>query len=203
MLAIGNKIKVNNPTARIIYLSSERFVQNMITALRKNIIDKFIVYYRNVDVPLIDDIKFFTKKERSQEKLFYIFNSLIKNQRQIILTCYQFPKKVENLYEQLQSRLAWGLAIAIEPPEMENKVAILIKKAQQNLVLLLKDVALFIAQQIRTKVRYLEAAFQLMMEFFSFTNQPISIDMAQEVLRDLIALHQKSVTLDHIKKTVA
>ena len=127
----------------------------------------------------------------------------MENKRQIILTCDQFPKKVENLDERLRSRLAWGLAVAIEPPQLENRVAIMIKKAQQNLVLLPKDVALFIAQQIRTNMRYLEAALQLIMAFFSFTNQPISIDMAQKALRDLIALHQKSVTPDHIKKTVA
>ncbi|HET8807087.1 MAG TPA: chromosomal replication initiator protein DnaA, partial [Methylophaga sp.] len=131
MLAVGNKIKQNNPKARVIYLSSERFVQDMITALRNNAIDQFKTHYRSADALLIDDIQFFAKKERSQEEFFYTFNSLLEGQRQIILTCDRFPKEVENLDERLQSRLGWGLTVAIEPPELETRVAILIQKAQQ------------------------------------------------------------------------
>lgn len=129
MLAVGNKIKQNNPKARVIYLSSERFVQDMITALRNNAIDQFKAHYRSADALLIDDIQFFAKKERSQEEFFYTFNSLLEGQRQIILTCDRFPKEVENLDERLQSRLGWGLTVAIEPPELETRVAILIKKS--------------------------------------------------------------------------
>jgi len=203
MLAVGNQIKKDNPKARVMYLSSERFVQDMITALRNNVIDKFKSHYRSADALLIDDIQFFAKKERSQEEFFYTFNSLLEGQKQIILTCDRFPKEVENLDERLQSRLGWGLTIAIEPPELETRVAILIKKAQQNLIMLPEDVAFFIAQRIKSNVRDLEGALQRVMAFSRFTNQPLSIEMAQEALKDLLALHQKLVTLDSIQKTVA
>jgi len=203
MLAVGNQIKKDNPKARVMYLSSERFVQDMITSLRNNVIDQFKAHYRNVDALLIDDIQFFAKKERSQEEFFYTFNNLLEGQRQIILTCDRFPKEVENLDERLQSRLGWGLTVAIEPPELETRVAILIKKAQQNLIILPEDVAFFIAQRIRSNVRDLEGALQRVLAYSRFTKQPLSIEMAQEALKDLLALHQKLVTLESIQKTVA
>jgi chromosomal replication initiator protein len=203
MLAVGNQIKKDNPKARVMYLSSERFVQDMITSLRNNVIDQFKAHYRNVDALLIDDIQFFAKKERSQEEFFYTFNNLLEGQRQIILTCDRFPKEVDNLDERLQSRLGWGLTVAIEPPELETRVAILIKKAQQNLTELPEDVAFFIAKRIRSNVRDLEGALQRVLAYSRFTRQPFSIDMAQEALKDLLALHQKLVTLDSIQKTVA
>jgi len=203
MLAVGNKIKKDNPAAKVIYLSSERFVQDMITALRNNAIDQFKAHYRSADALLIDDIQFFAKKERSQEEFFYTFNSLLEGQRQIILTCDRFPKEVENLDERLQSRLGWGLTVAIEPPELETRVAILIAKAQQSGADLPDDVAFFIAKRIRSNVRDLEGALQRILAFSRFTNQPFSIDMAQDALKDLLALHQKLVTLESIQKTVA
>ncbi|MBL1320232.1 MAG: chromosomal replication initiator protein DnaA [Methylophaga sp.] len=203
MLAVGNQIKKNNPKARVMYLSSERFVQDMITALRKGVIDQFKAHYRSADALLIDDIQFFAKKERSQEEFFYTFNSLLEGQKQIILTCDRFPKEVDNLDERLQSRLGWGLTVAIEPPELETRVAILIKKAQQNQVVLPEDVAFFIAQRIKSNVRDLEGALQRVMAYSRFTNQPLSIDMAEIALKDLLALHQKLVTLENIQKTVA
>ena len=203
MLAVGNQIKKDNPAANVMYLSSERFVQDMITALRNNVIEKFKAHYRSADALLIDDIQFFAKKERSQEEFFYTFNSLLEGQKQIILTCDRFPKEVANLDERLQSRLGWGLTIAIEPPELETRVAILIKKAQQNLVTLPEDVAFFVAKRIRSNVRDLEGALQRILAYSRFSNQPLSIDMAQEALKDLLALHQKLVTLDSIQKTVA
>jgi chromosomal replication initiator protein len=203
MLAVGNMIKNQNPNARVIYLSSERFVQDMITALRNNAIDKFKTHYRSADALLIDDIQFFAKKERSQEEFFHTFNSLLEGQRQIILTCDRFPKEVENLDERLQSRLGWGLTVAIKPPELETRVAILIKKAHQNLITLPDDVAFFIAKRIKSNVRDLEGALQRVLAFARFTNQPLSIDMAHEALKDLLALHQKLVTLESIQKTAA
>lgn len=203
MLAVANQILKDNSKARVIYLSSERFVQDMITAMRTNSMDKFKAYYRSADALLIDDIQFFAKKERSQEEFFYTFNSLLEGQKQIILTCDRFPKEVQNLDERLQSRLGWGLTIAVEPPELETRVAILIKKAQQNLISLPEDVAFFIAQRIKSNVRDLEGALQRVMAFARFTNQPLSIDMAQEALKDLLALHQKLVTLESIQKIVA
>tara|TARA_B100000780_G_C21120599_1_gene453841 strand:- start:2070 stop:3416 length:1347 start_codon:yes stop_codon:yes gene_type:complete len=203
MLAVGNQIKKDNPKARVMYLSSERFVQDMITSLRNNVMDQFKAHYRSVDALLIDDIQFFAKKERSQEEFFYTFNNLLEGQRQIILTCDRFPKEVDNLDERLQSRLGWGLTVAIEPPELETRVAILIKKAQQNLIILPDDVAFFIAQRIRSNVRDLEGALQRVLAYSRFTKQPFSIEMAQEALKDLLALHQKLVTLESIQKTVA
>lgn len=203
MLAVANQILKADPKARVIYLSSERFVQDMITAMRTNSMDKFKAHYRSADALLIDDIQFFAKKERSQEEFFYTFNSLLEGQKQIILTCDRFPKEVQNLDERLQSRLGWGLTIAVEPPELETRVAILIKKAQQNLISLPEDVAFFIAQRIKSNVRDLEGALQRVMAFARFTNQPLSIDMAQEALKDLLALHQKLVTLESIQKIVA
>jgi chromosomal replication initiator protein len=203
MLAVGNQILKNNPKARVMYLSSERFVQDMITALRNNVIDQFKTYYRSADALLIDDIQFFAKKERSQEEFFYTFNSLLEGQKQIILTCDRFPKEVDHLDERLQSRLGWGLTVAIEPPELETRVAILIKKAQQNSVILPEDVAFFIAKRIKSNVRDLEGALQRVLAYSRFTNQPFSIDMSQEALKDLLALHQKLVTLESIQKTVA
>jgi chromosomal replication initiator protein len=203
MLAVANKILESDPKARVIYLSSERFVQDMITAMRTNSMDKFKAHYRSADALLIDDIQFFAKKERSQEEFFYTFNSLLEGQKQIILTCDRFPKEMQNLDERLQSRLGWGLTIAVEPPELETRVAILIKKAQQNLISLPEDVAFFISQRIKSNVRDLEGALQRVMAFARFTNQPLSIDMAQEALKDLLALHQKLVTLDSIQKIVA
>jgi chromosomal replication initiator protein len=203
MLAVANQIKANNPKAHVLYLSSERFVQDMITALRNNVIDQFKAHYRSADALLIDDIQFFAKKERSQEEFFYTFNSLLEGQKQIILTCDRFPKEVEHLDERLQSRLGWGLTVAVEPPELETRVAILIKKAQQNLITLPEDVAFFIAKRIKSNVRDLEGALQRVMAFARFTNQPLSIDMAQEALKDLLALHQKLVTLESIQKTAA
>lgn len=203
MLAVANQILKANPKSRVIYLSSERFVQDMITAMRTNSMDKFKAHYRSADALLIDDIQFFAKKERSQEEFFYTFNSLLEGQKQIILTCDRFPKEVQNLDERLQSRLGWGLTIAVEPPELETRVAILIKKAQQNLISLPEDVAFFIAQRIKSNVRDLEGALQRIMAFARFTNQPLSIDMAQEALKDLLALHQKLVTLESIQKIVA
>ena len=203
MLAVGNQILQQNPSARVLYLSSERFVQDMVTALRNNVITEFKAYYRSADALLIDDIQFFAKKERSQEEFFYTFNSLLENQKQIILTCDRFPKEVSNLDERLQSRLGWGLTVAMEPPELETRVAILIKKAQQQHIVLPDDIAFFIASRIRSNVRELEGALQRVVAHHRFSKQPLSLEMAQTAMKDLLALHQKLITLENIQKTVA
>lgn len=203
MLAVGNHIKQQNADARVLYLSSERFVQDFVTAVRNGKMDEFQAHYRSADALLIDDIQFFAKKEKSQEEFFHTFNSLLEGQRQIILTCDRFPKEVANLDERLQSRLGWGLTVAVEPPELETRVAILIKKAQQQDVSLPDDVAFFIAQRIRSNVRELEGALQRVLAHHRFRNEPFSIEMAQTALKDLLALHQKLVTLENIQKVVA
>ncbi len=203
MLAVGNHIKQQTPDARVLYLSSERFVQDFVTAVRNGKMETFQAHYRSADALLIDDIQFFAKKEKSQEEFFHTFNSLLEGQRQIIMTCDRFPKEVTELDARLQSRLGWGLTVAVEPPELETRVAILIKKAQQQECVLPDDVAFFIAKRIRSNVRELEGALQRVLAHHRFTHEDFSIDMAQTALKDLIALHQKLVTLESIQKTVA
>ncbi len=203
MLAVGNQIKQQNPDARVLYLSSERFVQDFVTAVRNNKMESFQAHYRSADALLIDDIQFFAKKEKSQEEFFHTFNSLLEGQRQIIMTCDRFPKEVSDLDARLQSRLGWGLTVSVEPPELETRVAILIKKAQQQACVLPDDVAFFIAKRIRSNVRELEGALQRVLAHHRFTHENFSIDMAQTALKDLIALHQKLVTLESIQKIVA
>ncbi|MDH5778147.1 MAG: chromosomal replication initiator protein DnaA, partial [Gammaproteobacteria bacterium] len=152
---------------------------------------------------LIDDIQFFAKKERSQEEFFHTFNALLEGQRQVILTCDRYPKEVDGLEERLKSRFGWGLPVAIEPPELETRVAILQSKAQQSGVEMSQEVAFFIAQRIRSNIRELEGALRRVLANAAFTGRPITIDFAKEALRDLLALQDKLVTIENIQKTVA
>ena len=203
MHAIGNQILAQKPDAKVVYLHSERFVADMIKALQHNAIDAFKSHYRSVDALLIDDIQFFARKERSQEEFFHTFNALLESQQQVILTCDRYPKEVDGLEERLKSRFGWGLTIAIEPPELETRVAILQKKAEQAGIELPSEVAFFIAQRLRSNVRELEGALRRVMANSQFTGQPITLDFAKEALRDLLALQDKLVTIDNIQKTVA
>ena len=203
MHAIGNQILAQKPDAKVVYLHSERFVADMIKALQHNAIDAFKSHYRSVDALLIDDIQFFARKERSQEEFFHTFNALLESQQQVILTCDRYPKEVDGLEERLKSRFGWGLTIAIEPPELETRVAILQKKAEQAGIDLPSEVAFFIAQRLRSNVRELEGALRRVMANSQFTGQPITLDFAKEALRDLLALQDKLVTIDNIQKTVA
>lgn len=203
MHAIGNQILAQKPDAKVVYLHSERFVADMIKALQHNAIDAFKSHYRSVDALLIDDIQFFAGKERSQEEFFHTFNALLESQQQVILTCDRYPKEVDGLEERLKSRFGWGLTIAIEPPELETRVAILQKKAEQAGIDLPSEVAFFVAQKLRSNVRELEGALRRVMANSQFTGQPITLDFAKEALRDLLALQDKLVTIDNIQKTVA
>ncbi len=203
MHAIGNQILTQKPDAKVVYLHSERFVADMIKALQHNAIDAFKSHYRSVDALLIDDIQFFAGKERSQEEFFHTFNALLESQQQVILTCDRYPKEVDGLEERLKSRFGWGLTIAIEPPELETRVAILQKKAEQAGIDLPSEVAFFVAQRLRSNVRELEGALRRVMANAQFTGQPITLDFAKEALRDLLALQDKLVTIDNIQKTVA
>jgi len=203
MHAIGNQILAHKPDAKVVYLHSERFVADMIKALQHNAIDAFKSHYRSVDALLIDDIQFFAGKERSQEEFFHTFNALLESQQQVILTCDRYPKEVDGLEERLKSRFGWGLTIAIEPPELETRVAILQKKAEQAGIDLPSEVAFFVAQRLRSNVRELEGALRRVMANAQFTGQPITLDFAKEALRDLLALQDKLVTIDNIQKTVA
>ena len=203
MQAVGNLIVKRDPSAKVVYLHSERFVQDMVKALRTNAIDEFKRYYRSVNALLIDDIQFFAGKERSQEEFFHTFNSLLEGQQQIILTCDRYPKEVSGLEERLKSRFGWGLTYAIEPPELETRVAILMSKAIQLGVNLPQEVAFFIAQRIRSNIRELEGALRRVTANANFTGQPITIEFTKLALRDLIALHDKLITIENIQKTVA
>jgi chromosomal replication initiator protein len=203
MQAIGNAMLARDAAARVSYVHSERFVGDMVKGLQHNTISDFKRSYRSLDALLIDDIQFFAGKERSQEEFFHTFNALLEGQRQIVLTCDRYPKEVNGLEERLKSRFGWGLTVAIEPPELETSVAILMSKAAAENVELPEEVAFFIAKRIRSNVRELEGALRRVMANSQFTGRPISVDFAKEALRDLLALQDRLVSIENIQKTVA
>ena len=202
MQSAGNLILEQNPDARVAYVHSERFVGDMVTALRHNTISEFKRAYRTLNALLIDDIQFFSGKDRSQEEFFHTFNALLEGQQQIILTCDRYPKEI-TLEERLKTRFQWGLTVSIEPPELETSVAILLKKAAVDGVELPDEVAFFIAKRIRSNVRELEGALRRVIANARFLGRPITLDLAHDALRDLLALQDKLVSLDNIQKTVA
>jgi chromosomal replication initiator protein len=201
--AVGNGIIARKANAKVVYMHSERFVQDMVKALQNNAIEEFKRYYRSVDALLIDDIQFFANKERSQEEFFHTFNALLEGNQQIILTSDRYPKEINGVEDRLKSRFGWGLTVAIEPPELETRVAILMKKADENDIRLPGEVAFFIAKRLRSNVRELEGALNRVIANANFTGRAITIDFVREALRDLLALQEKLVTIDNIQKTVA
>ena len=203
MHAIGNLISQREPQAKVAYIHSERFVGDMVRGLQHNTIADFKHAYRSLDALLIDDIQFFARKDRSQEEFFHTFNALLEGQRQIVLTCDRYPKEVSGLEERLKSRFGWGLTVAIEPPELETSVAILMSKATAVREALPEEVAFFIAQRIRSNVRELEGALRRVIATAHFTGRTITLDFAKEALRDLLASQDKLVTVENIQKTVA
>jgi chromosomal replication initiator protein len=203
MHAVGNLISTHKNSGKVIYLHSERFVADMVKALQHNQINEFKRFYRSVDALLIDDIQFFAGKERSQEEFFHTFNALLEGQQQIVLTCDRYPKEVSGVEERLKSRFGWGLTIAIEPPELETRVAILMRKALQGGTDLPYEVAFFIGKRFRSNVRELEGALHRVIANAHFTGQPITLEFAKEALRDLLALQDRLISMDSIQKTVA
>ncbi len=203
MHAVANQLKEGNSDARLAYVHSERFVGDMVKALQHNTINDFKTAYRTLDCLMIDDIQFFAKKDRSQEEFFHTFNALLESQQQVILTCDRYPKEVDGLEERLKSRFGWGLTVAIEPPELETCVAILMSKAAMTHVDLPEEVAFFIAKRIRSNVRELEGALRRVVATANFTGRPITLEFTKEALRDLLALQEKLVTIENIQKTVA
>jgi chromosomal replication initiator protein len=203
MHAVGNHLLAKNPNAKVVYLHSERFVADMVKALQLNAINEFKRFYRSVDALLIDDIQFFAKKERSQEEFFHTFNALLEGGQQVILTSDRYPKEIEGLEERLKSRFGWGLTVAVEPPELETRVAILMKKADQAKVDLPHDAAFFIAQRIRSNVRELEGALKRVIAHSHFMGRDITIELIRESLKDLLALQDKLVSIDNIQRTTA
>ncbi len=202
MHAIGNYFINTNPKAKVAYLHSEKFVQDMVKALQHNSISRFKNYYRSLNVLLIDDIQFFAGKERSQEEFFHTFNQLLEGQNQVVLTCDRYPKEVDGLEERLKSRFGWGLTVSVEPPDLETRIAILMSKAKQMDVDLSDDVAFFLAKNIRSNIRDLEGALRRVSANSKFTGNAITLDFTREALRDLLAVQQKLVTLENIQKTV-
>ena len=203
MHAIGNYLKAKNPNAKVVYLHSETFVATMVTALQLNSINEFKRFYRSVDALLIDDIQFFAGKERSQEEFFHTFNALLEGGQQIILTSDRYHKEINGLEERLKSRFGWGLTVAVEPPELETRAAILMNKAALVNVALPNDAAMFIAQRLRSNVRELEGALKRVIAHASFKGEAINVELIKEALRDLFALQDKLVTIDNIQRTVA
>lgn len=201
--AAGNLIHKRNPRAKILYLHSERFVSEMIQALRRDTIEAFKQHYRSAEALLIDDIQFFAGKDRTQEEFFHTFNALLDSKQQIILTCDRYPKEVKGIEARLRSRFGWGLTVAIEPPDFETRVAILLNKAQERDVAIDEDVAFLIARRMRSNVRDLEGALNTLIANANFTGRPIDEAFAVEVLRDLLMVHERMITIENTQKTVA
>jgi len=203
MHAAGNLLLKSKPDAKVVYLHSERFVGDMVKAFQSNTINEFKNFYRSVDALLIDDIQFFAGKDRSQEEFFHTFNALLEGGQQMILTCDRYPKEIDGLEERLKSRFGWGLTVAVEPPELETRVAILMKKAEQSKINLPSDTAFFIAQKIRSNVRELEGALKRVIASAHFTGKEIDTEFVREALKDLLALHDRQISISNIQRTAA
>lgn len=203
MQAVGNYVKRNDPGARIVYLHSQRFVQDMVKALQQGTMDEFMQYYRSVDMLLIDDIQFFANKLRSQEEFFHVFNALLERDSQMVLTCDRYPREIDGLEERLKSRFVYGLTQEVEPPELETRVAILMKKAEAEQVDLDPAVAFFIGERIRSNVRELEGALRRVIANARFTGSRITIEQVKRALRDLLAIQDRQVSIDNIQRLVA
>jgi len=201
--AIGNIIREQNSNTKISYLHAERYVSDVVKAYQHKAFDEFKRHYHNLDLLLIDDIQFFNGKNRTQEEFFYAFNALIEDKKQVVITCDTYPKEINGIEDRLISRFGWGLTVAIEPPELEMRVAILIKKAFAENIKLSEDVAFFIAKQIRSNVRELEGALKRVMAYSKFHNQTITLDVAKDALKDLLAVQNRQISIENIQKTVA
>ena len=201
--AIGNTVRQANPDARISYIHANDYVDDVVKAYLNKQFDDLKRRYMSLDLLLIDDIQFLAKKDRTQEEFFYVFNSLIENKKQIVITCDTFPKEISGLDDRLKSRFAWGLTVAVEPPELEMRVAILLAKAQAENTRLDENVAFFIAKQVRSNVRELEGALKRVIAFSRFHEKPITLELVKEALRDLIASTSRIVSIENIQKTVA
>lgn len=201
--AIGNYVQEHNKSAKIRYVHAEKYVSDVVSAYQHKAFDKFKLYYHSLDLLLIDDVQFFGGKNRTQEEFFYAFNALIESHKQVIITCDTYPKEITGLEERLVSRFGWGLTVAVEPPELEMRVAILLKKAEQEKTHLDENVAFFIAKHIRSNVRELEGALKRVLAFSRFVKQEITLDIAKEALKDLLAVQSRQISIENIQKTVA
>jgi len=203
MNAVGNEILAQNPNAKVVYLHSQRFVQDMVQALQTGTMQSFVDYYKGIDALLIDDIQFFANKLRSQEEFFHVFNALLETDRQMVLTCDRYPREIDGLEERLQSRFVWGLTVEVGQPDLETRVAILMKKAELDGVVMGQDVAFYIAERVRSNVRELEGALRRVEANASFTGQRITIEQVKVALRDLFAVSERLISIDNIQRVVA
>lgn len=201
--AIGNAVLAQRPQARVVYVSAERFVSDMVSALQQNRIDAFKTYYRNLDLLLVDDIQFLAGKERSQEEFFHVFNSMLESKNQLVMSCDRYPRDIKGLEDRLKSRFGWGLSVAVEPPDMETRVAILLSKADLAKKTVPQDVAFFIAKRVHSNVRELEGALLTVIAYATLTHAPISLELTREALKDIIKAQDRQVTLESILKAVA
>ncbi|TMH95294.1 MAG: chromosomal replication initiator protein DnaA [Betaproteobacteria bacterium] len=201
--AIGNQLADERPQARIRYSHAEQYVTDVVRAYQQKSFDEFKRYYHSLDLLLIDDIQFFSNKGRTQEEFFYAFNALVEARKQIVITCDTYPKEIAGMEERLISRFGWGLTVAIEPPELEMRVAIVLKKAEADSIELSEDIAFFIAKHIRSNVRELEGALKKVLAFARFSNRELSLELAKEALRDILNLSSRQVSVEGIQKTVA
>lgn len=203
MHAIGNYIKTHQPRKKIIYQTGEQFVIEMVDAITNRTIDTLKKHYRSVDLLLVDDVQFIAGRGKTQEEFFHLFNALLGTGSQIVLTCDKYPKDVENLEERLKSRFGAGLSVAIEPPDLETRVAILKRKAQQVEFLLPDEAAFFIAEKVRSHVRDLEGALNSVYAMAQFTNKPVTLDLVKSALRDILNSQMRQISIDNIQKVVA
>jgi chromosomal replication initiator protein len=203
MQAVGNQLLQRNPNAKVLYLHSQRFVQDMVKALQTGTMQDFMKFYRSVDALLIDDIQFFAKKMRSQEEFFHVFNALLERGHQMVLTSDKYPREIDGLEERLKSRFVYGLTVEVEAPDLETRVAILMKKAEAEQIFLDQGVAFFMAERIRSNVRELEGALRRVIANARFTGSRISVDQVKRALRDLFAIQDRQISIDNIQRTVA
>ena len=201
--AIGNFVAAQKPDAKVRYTHAEQYVTDVVRAYQQKSFDEFKRYYHSLDLLLIDDIQFFSNKGRTQEEFFYAFNALVEARKQIVITCDTYPKEISGMEERLISRFGWGLTVAIEPPELEMRVAIVLKKAEAEAVHLSEDIAFFIAKHIRSNVRELEGALKKVLAYSRFNARELSLDLAKDALRDILNVANRQITVENIQKTVA
>jgi chromosomal replication initiator protein len=201
--AIGNLVLHNQPEAKVRYTHAEQYVSDVVRAYQHKAFDGFKKYYHSLDLLLIDDVQFFGGKSRTQEEFFYAFNALIEEHKQVIITCDTYPKEISGMEDRLISRFGWGLTVAIEPPELEMRVAILLKKAEIERIRLPEDVAFFIANHIQSNVRELEGALKRVLAYAKFANRTVNVELAREALKDLLAVQTRQISIENIQKTVA
>lgn len=201
--AIGNALHARAPESKIRYIHAEQYVSDVVRAYQHKAFDDFKRYYHSLDLLLIDDIQFFSGKSRTQEEFFYAFNALIESHKQVVITCDTYPKEISGIENRLISRFGWGLTVAVEPPELEMRVAILLKKAEVESVILDESVAFFLARHIQSNVRELEGGLKRILAYARFSGQDISVDLCRDALRDLLAIQSRQVSIENIQKTVA